>query len=694
MSFPKAPFQSIISDATSKVYNVWQQWFDRIQITLNAVTGSGTTANRPTQNLYLGQPYFDTDLNQTVVWDGSQWVSAGGTAVTAVLGDAPIESSGGTTPVISITQAGAASNGYLSSTDWSTFNSKGSGDVVGPALSTDNAISRYDGVTGKRIQNSAVTLDDNSNVAGARSLSFSGLIPASIPTGTMWFEGSTNTLNLKQNNITQQVGEEIYIYGRASESIVEGQVIAVSGAWGTTGVVKFEPAPIGTTDASTIIGIATEAIAKNSFGRITAFGTVHDLSTSPGFADGDVIYYDPTVLGGYTKTIPTAPNIKCQVGIITKAAGGTNGSIQVKVLPGSTLGGTDSNVNFVSLANNDLIQYNASLGYWTNIAPGTVTNVASAAKWTTARLLAGNSVDGSANVPFANKFIVQGTADAGLTGAQFLGALGTGLVKNTTTTGVLSIAVAGTDYAAANATFTLGSTSIALGGTTTTVAGLTLTNPTINGFTGNTAVINIGSGQIYKDTSGNVGIGTDAPSAKVVIVGSTTGAKVLGLGGTAAFLQTTSVGVQDWSFGTRTTGRFVFNAGNALGGTDVIALDSAGNTYIITGTLWQYAPGPTSKAAAATLTVAELKTGIINTTGTTYTVTLPTGTAIDAGFTGAPTTNIGFDFYVVNTAAGIITIAVNTGVTSLGTLTVATGVSAHFRLRRTAANTYVVYRLS
>ena len=65
----------------------------------------------------------------------------------------------------------------------------------------------------------------------------------------------------------------------------------------------------------------------------------------------------------------------------------------------------------------------------------------SAAKWTTARNLAGNSVDGSANVTFSNKFIVQGTSDAGLTAAQFLGALGTGLLKNTTSTGVLTIGV-------------------------------------------------------------------------------------------------------------------------------------------------------------------------------------------------------------------------------------------------------------
>jgi hypothetical protein len=63
----------------------------------------------------------------------------------------------------------------------------------------------------------------------------------------------------------------------------------------------------------------------------------------------------------------------------------------------------------------------------------------SSAKWTTPRLLAGNSVDGSADVAFANKFLVQGTADSGLSAAQFMGALGTGLVINTTTTGVQSI---------------------------------------------------------------------------------------------------------------------------------------------------------------------------------------------------------------------------------------------------------------
>jgi hypothetical protein len=264
-----------------------------------------------------------------------------------------------------------------------TWTTNGNGDVSGPGSATDNAIARFDGTTGKLIQNSGITIDDSANLAGARSVQFSGSIPASTPIGTMWFDSSSDTLNFKQNNITQQIGEEIFIYGRASQAITNGQVVAVSGAYGTTGYVTFEPAPIGMTDPTHIIGLATEDIAKNSFGRITAFGIVHDLSTSPGYADGDALWYDPTVVGGYTKTQPVAPNIKVQIGVVTKAAGGTNGSIQVKVFIGPTLNDIQ-NVQVSGLANNDLLQYYAAGAYFRNVTAssvsvGTATNLAGGA---------------------------------------------------------------------------------------------------------------------------------------------------------------------------------------------------------------------------------------------------------------------------------------------------------------------------
>jgi len=63
------------------------------------------------------------------------------TIVTDVTGTAPIASSGGATPDISISQAGSASDGYLSSTDWNTFNNKGSGTVTSVDLTMPPAFS-------------------------------------------------------------------------------------------------------------------------------------------------------------------------------------------------------------------------------------------------------------------------------------------------------------------------------------------------------------------------------------------------------------------------------------------------------------------------------------------------------------------------------------------------------------------------
>ncbi len=75
-----------------------------------------------------------------------------------------------------------------------------------------------------------------------------------------------------------------------------------------------------------------------------------------------------------------------------------------------------------------------------NTTTAPIITIVAAPKLATARSIAGANFDGSTNISLANKFVVQGTSDLGLSGAQFLGSLGTGIVKNTTSTGVLSIA--------------------------------------------------------------------------------------------------------------------------------------------------------------------------------------------------------------------------------------------------------------
>jgi hypothetical protein len=62
--------------------------------------------------------------------------ATGSGTVTSVTGTAPVVSSGGTTPAISMAAATTSANGYLTSTDWNTFNGKYS---TGGALGTPSS---------------------------------------------------------------------------------------------------------------------------------------------------------------------------------------------------------------------------------------------------------------------------------------------------------------------------------------------------------------------------------------------------------------------------------------------------------------------------------------------------------------------------------------------------------------------------
>ena len=111
------------------------------------------------------------------------------------------------------------------------------------------------------------------------------------------------------------------------------------------------------------------------------------------------------------------------------------------------------------------------------------------------------------------------------------------------------------------------------------------------------------------------------------------------------------------------------------------------------GVLDCFQPNITSKSVSTTLTLSELRTRIVQYTGAAANLQLPLGTDIETGLNGVQT-NSSFDFSVINTGSGSATLTTNTGLTLIGSMAIANGTSGQFRVRKTSANNYTIYRLS
>ncbi len=303
--------------------------------------------------------------------------------------------------------------------------------------------------------------------------------------------------------------------------------------------------------------------------------------------------------------------------------------------------------------NNDVLQRKS--GAWTNrtmaqlktdlsltksdVGLGSVDNTADAAKavltateWATARNLAGNSVDGSANVAFANKFIVQGTTDSGLSAAQFLGALSTGIVKNTTSTGVLSIAVAGTDYVAPGGA--LGTPS---SGTLTNATGLPIAGISATGTKNSTTYLRGDGTWATPSGSGDASTNTASSVDSEVVLFSGTGGKTL--------KRATGSGIAVLTSGVLSV--VTAPAGAVVGTTDAQSLSSKtlSNPTVTGYTESVVAIGNTGTSKTISLASGTVQTATLTgsctftmptaTTGTSFVLYLKTGTGgFTATFTG------------------------------------------------------------
>jgi hypothetical protein len=256
-----------------------------------------------------------------------------GAGVATVSATAPVVSTGGTTPDISIPAATTSVNGYLTSTDWNTFNNKGSGDVVGPASATDNAVARFDATTGKLLQNSVVTIGDTGAATGFTTLAASTSVTTPIVQAT-----NSAGLALKNSGGTTQIsmgaggGDNVTVAVSTNLNGTNAQIdISPTG----TGHVHIKPTGVNSVEiAPTFVG----EMDNITIGATTrAAGSFTDLTTTNAPTFGAAL---PIASGGTGATVANGAMANLMGFTSTATAGGTttltNTSTYYQLFTGTT----------------------------------------------------------------------------------------------------------------------------------------------------------------------------------------------------------------------------------------------------------------------------------------------------------------------------------------------------------------------
>jgi len=340
----------------------------------NANQTNWTTAytNRITSLTTTGNSGSATLISNTLNIPTYTLAGLGGITATYLSGTPPISYNSGT-GVISISQATTSTNGYLSSTDWNTFNSKqnqlnGTGFVKASGTTISYDTTSY-----------VPYINATKNVnLGEWGLS-SGFIKYDItPTGTPTTQGTTywdvneETVALIMNGTTQRIGQDLFfpVKNQTGVTIPKGTAVRFAGTLGASGRLLIEPfLANGTYPSKYFMGVTAEDILNGDNGQVLAFGKIRKINTSA-YVNGDILYASTTSAGGFQTTAPVAPNNIVSIAVVVYADN-TNGEILVRPQVGSKLS-DDENVLFTSLANNNVLAYDSTSTLWKNKSIPTV----------------------------------------------------------------------------------------------------------------------------------------------------------------------------------------------------------------------------------------------------------------------------------------------------------------------------------
>lgn len=210
------------SVAKSITFNIDSSLITLVNSKVSSVAGTSPIASSggTAPNISISQATTSTDgyLSSTD-WNTFNNKQPAGSYITSVSGTSPIVSSGGTTPAISIPQANGSTNGYLSSTDWTTFNNKGS--VSSVALATPGVLYTVSGspvtssgtLTLNLVSQAANIVFAGPSSGASAAPTFRSLVVADLPASTGQSFITSGTAYTTPSNINTNTNFKFTIIG-------------------------------------------------------------------------------------------------------------------------------------------------------------------------------------------------------------------------------------------------------------------------------------------------------------------------------------------------------------------------------------------------------------------------------------------------------------------------------------------------
>ena len=328
----------------------------------------------------LGRTTASTGAAEEISVAGGLTLSAGtltgasGT-VTSVTGTSPVVSSGGATPAISMPAATTSVNGYLTSTDWTTFNNKGSGTVTSvtgtaPVVSSGGATPAISMAAATTSVNGYLTSTDWTTFNNKQAALVSGTNIKTVNGTTLLGSGDLGTITYAYGGtgLTSYTAGDI-IYASAANTVAKlaigtsGQRLVVAGglpSWATDTTVGTVTS-VAQSFTGGLISVAGSPITTSGTLALTVAGTsggIPYFSSASTWASSAALAAGSLVLGGGAGVTPATTTTG--TGVVT-ALGVNTGTAGAFVVNGGALG-TPSSGTVTNLTGTASININGTVG--------------------------------------------------------------------------------------------------------------------------------------------------------------------------------------------------------------------------------------------------------------------------------------------------------------------------------------------